>query len=447
MTHIEDLQVKKEILPLFDFTGNDGSADMLATIFSDRPQSVEDILYRQQILKALLREEALFTPFSYSRSEFSEVFHYTQDIGSRMQGDPLTLQVRFLFAAKEKNREKGQLGQVFIFFHRIRQAWFSRLQPSLFPDEFGGRLKKINRMFVELDTGKNDAVARQGRFSIAEMIRWAGLLAEKCANGEMQSFWKDLFIFEAWLSIAKGIRRHNFVFPVFVPHGMTIRRLYHPMLKDPVKNNITISDTVTVITGPNMSGKSTLLRSVGLCVVLAHLGLAVPAEKCELPFFDVLSIAIDLRDDLRNGYSHFATEINHLKSVVVAARNGQRCFAMFDELFRGTNAEDALAISATTVTGLSELTGCHFFVSTHLYQLKSLIDWKSASIGTRFIECTLEGGLPSFTYQLKDGWSDLRIGQVIFEREGLNALLAGQVPAASPGAPSSLQAREGEKRL
>jgi DNA mismatch repair protein MutS len=172
-----------------------------------------------------------------------------------------------------------------------------------------------------------------------------------------------------------------------------------------------------------MSGKSTLLKALAVCVFLAHTGLAVPATKAVIPFFSTISVAINLTDSIVSGYSHFMSEVMTLKNVVAEAQTGSRCFAVFDELFRGTNIEDALEISTATIKGLTHFPNSLFFISTHLHQLKQLEEIKTNKVSTCFIDCKLVGNIPEFTYQLKQGWSDLKLGRILFEKEGLNVML------------------------
>jgi DNA mismatch repair protein MutS len=425
MKNVRDLHIQKEIIPLFDSVCNEYSRDVLVQLFATAPAGLPDILFRQDILKGLIRNEQLFRPFSYAKSEFNEVYTYSKDI------PPIP---GILFLGKKKQREKGQLTQLFIFFHKLDQFYFSHLVTDEFPPEFAVRISNIHRILAELDVKKYEAIARKRSFSIVELRRLTRMLAEKSRTGELDAFWQDLFLFEAFLSLARGIVKHHFVFPSFTiegssTQGLSIKEFYHPLIKRPVKNSIDTRENVTLITGPNMSGKSTLLKAIGLCVHLAHLGLAVPAEKCDLPFFDVISVAIDLNDDLLSGYSHFMSEIKNLKNIVVEARKSKKCFAIFDELFRGTNAEDALVISKTTIEGLTQFRDSCFFISTHLHQLMETLALNhdigaGDSIGAHCIECTLENETPVFTYRLLTGWSNLKIGQLIFEQEGLNGLLA-----------------------
>ena len=92
-------------------------------------------------------------------------------------------------------------------------------------------------------------------------------------------------------------------------------------------------------------------------------------------------------------------------------------------MFRGTNIEDAVEISPTTIKGLTQFKNSIFFISTHLHQLKEIEEVQSQAISTYYFDCGLVDNTPIFSYQLKKGWSDLRVGQILFEKEGLNELL------------------------
>lgn len=415
MLSINDLHFKSEIVPLFDHVYNERSRDTLLQLLTQRPGSVEEIYTRQAILKGMMAHDHLYRPFSYTRAVFQEVYQYINELNTREIGN-------LLFARTRRAREIGQLSQLYVFFYKIDQAYIHLIKPGEFPEEFRGRLENIRRTFAGLELAKYYGILRKRSFRLAEISYLTGLISQKNRTGEMETFWQDFFLFEAWLSISKGIVKNKFTFPAFIPDGLSIDGFYHPLIKNPTLNSIRVRENVVLITGPNMSGKSTLLKSIGLCVSLAHLGLAVPAERCELAFFDVISISINLNDDILSGYSHFMTEIINLKKVVEAAGHNQRCFAIFDELFRGTNVEDALAISKTTIEGLTHFRHSCFFISTHLHQLKESA-LNNSHISTRYIECRLVHNRPVFTYNLREGWSDLRIGQIIFEQEGLNDLL------------------------
>jgi DNA mismatch repair protein MutS len=162
---------------------------------------------------------------------------------------------------------------------------------------------------------------------------------------------------------------------------------------------------------------------VSLCVYLGHTGFAVPATKAVMPFFSTISVAINLTDSIVSGYSHFMSEIIALKNVLAESAANSKCFAVFDELFRGTNIEDALEISTATIKGLSNFPNSLFFISTHLHQLKEMEEVRTNKVTTLYIDCILTDNIPAFTYKLKEGWSDLKLGRILFEKEGLNKML------------------------
>ncbi len=101
-----------------------------------------------------------------------------------------------------------------------------------------------------------------------------------------------------------------------------------------------------------------------------------------MPFFTTISAAINLTDSIVSGYSHFMSEIITLKNVLTEAAANAKCFAVFDELFRGTNIEDALEISTATINGLTKFTNSLFFISTHLHQLKEIEAIKTKKVAT-----------------------------------------------------------------
>lgn len=113
-------------------------------------------------------------------------------------------------------------------------------------------------------------------------------------------------------------------------------------------------------------------------------------------------------------------EVVNLKQVVLNAREGKRCFAIFDELFSGTNVEDAFEICKTTIQGLCAYSGSYFFISTHIQELKSV---SNGQMSNYYIDCELIDDQPRFTYRLKKGWSDIKVGRILFEKQGLNKLL------------------------
>ena len=173
-----------------------------------------------------------------------------------------------------------------------------------------------------------------------------------------------------------------------------------------------------------MSGKSTFLKSVSLCVYLGNLGFGIPASKAEIPFCTDFSIGINKRDDILSGYSLFMTEIMSLKNILLKAVEGKRCFVVFDELFSGTNIEDALEICTTTINGVSFYSNSFFFISTHIQELKNLT---STNISTYYLDCEIINNTPTFTYKLKKGWSEIKVGRILFEKAGLNKLLNSKI--------------------
>lgn len=423
MTNIGDLRIEDEIMPLFDFTYNVNTAQEIREILTKPLGSVAEILTRQHILKGFLGNHAILKDYSYSRFNLSDVQIFFDSFSAGTFYD-LHLRRRLIFSEKERHNKRGKLIILILLFHKIHTSFLSKIDISLFPKEYAVELNRMNDFFVDFDLERYELIFRtKKKLRITHIVELTKIITEKVTNGQAAAFWKRWYIFEAYLSVSDGIGKNGFHFPSFEDAAFAIEGLYHPLIKNPVRNNFIAHRNVILLTGPNMSGKSTLLKAAGLCVYLGHIGLAVPASKASFPFFNTISVAINLTDSIVSGYSHFMTEIVTLKNVVTEALDNKKCFAIFDELFRGTNIQDALEISTTTIKGLLKLTNSLFVISTHLHQLEGIDEIKNNRVDTYFIECELNNNIPNFTYKLKEGWSDLKLGRVLFEREGLNKML------------------------
>jgi len=422
MYNIGDLHIEEEILPFFDFTYNRFSGEVLRQILTEPSHSKTAVLFRQGVLQGFIDHRSIFKEYSYSRFNLSDIHNFFETIsaGSFFSGH---FRRKLMFSEKERNHKRGKLIMLVQLFHKIQTAYFNKLNTKLFPEEYARELNQIGGFFTDFNLEYYQSIFLKKKLKVRHIVELMKVITEKVTNGQAASFWRHWYTFEANLSISDGIVRHGFVFPSFSDAVFSIEGAYHPLIKNPVKNDLTADKNVMLLTGPNMSGKSTLLKSVSLCVYLGHIGLAVPATKATMPYFSTISVAINLTDSIVSGYSHFMSEIVTLKSVLIEAQKNERCFAVFDELFRGTNIEDALEISSATIQGLVKYPRSYFIISTHLHQLRDIEAIRQERITTCFIDCELKDNIPSFTYKLKNGWSDLKLGRILFEKEGLYTLL------------------------
>ncbi|MEO5998709.1 MAG: AAA family ATPase [Chitinophagaceae bacterium] len=422
MMNVQDLHLEKEILPLLDFTYNDFSREVIISMLKEPLHSIDDILFRQEILKGFVTNHKIIKGYSYYRTDMVESFGFIENFTNN-HTTTSALKFQLLFSVKQRHLKRAKLIQWVLLFHKIHTFYITRLSVKTFPGNYRTEVQNLNDFLSGFNLTKYELLIREHGLKVKHIIQLTELILQKAGNGEFARFWKQFFLFEAYISISIGITRMDFTFPTFSETNFSLHQFYHPRLANPVKNSFATNSNVILLTGPNMSGKSTLLKAISLCVYLGHIGFAVPANKAELSFFKTISVAINLNDDMLNGYSHFMTEVINLKKVITQAITRKKCFAVFDELFRGTNMEDAVEISITTLKGLTKFKNSLFLISTHLHQLKEIEEVKTNKIATFYIDCELKNNSPKFTFMLKNGWSDLKVGRLLFENEGLNQML------------------------
>jgi len=427
MLRIDDLRLDSDILPFFDYTDNPRAKQCLLGLLKIPLATTALLEERQQIIQGFINNWAVLGDFGYRTLDYQEVRQYFSSLSFEALptgAAALRRVVRLHFSEAARRQLHSSQVQTVLFLEKLQRLYLRPLNKSVFPNDFTEQLRWALDFLRKLDLDSLLVKIRDDEFSTTQSLRFANLLnglgEEACAK-----FWQFLALFEAYWSIARGMLKHGFTFPKVGGEDFRLEQFYHPAVAEVVKNSLLLlpHERVVVLTGPNMSGKSTLLKAIGLCVYLAHVGIGVPAARCEIPFFQTLVVVINSADNLQAGYSHFMTEIKTLKAVVEQARASRPCFALFDELFRGTNVDDALDITQTTLRGLTQFPHCFFFVSTHLLQLEKQQAIASDNIKKYHVECELVQESPVFSYVLREGWSALKIGRIIFDKEGLGHLL------------------------
>ena len=171
-----------------------------------------------------------------------------------------------------------------------------------------------------------------------------------------------------------------------------------------------------------MAGKSTFITSVGAAVFLAHIGMGVPAQQMQLSLFDGMLSNINVVDNLIKGESYFYNEVQRIKATINKVTDKRKWLILIDELFKGTNVEDAMKCSSAVIEGLLKIKNSLFILSTHLYEIGEDLK-KYPNISFNYFETAVIDNQLHFSYQLKEGISNDRLGDVILKKEGVVDML------------------------
>lgn len=164
---------------------------------------------------------------------------------------------------------------------------------------------------------------------------------------------------------------------------------------------------VFLITGPNMSGKSTYMRQVALTSILAQIGCYVPASEANLPVFDQVFTRIGAADDLISGQSTFMVEMLEAKNAIIHAT--QQSLILFDEIGRGTSTYDGMALAQAIIEYIHEHIGAKTLFSTHYHEL-TVLEEELAKVKNVHVSAMEQNGKLVFLHKIKEGAADKSYG-------------------------------------
>lgn len=233
---------------------------------------------------------------------------------------------------------------------------------------------------------------------------------------------------DAMHALATATKAHNWVMPDLLPSEnvcFQAQQLYHPLLVQPVAYDIQMSrqQNFLFLTGANMSGKSTLIRAMGVAALLAHLGMGVPASGMKISFLEGIITNMQVADNIFMGESYFYAEVQRMKITAQKLSRNRFHLVLMDELFKGTNVHDAYECSRAVIEGLLHQKHNLMALSTHLNELSTTLQ-SVPNVLFRYCYTDIsDEGQYYFTYELKEGVSTDRIGYLVLKNEGVLNLL------------------------
>ena len=229
---------------------------------------------------------------------------------------------------------------------------------------------------------------------------------------------------DALCSLSLVSEEYHLIRPKFNKgHDLRIIDGRHPVVEivsnnNYVKNDVIMdSDTNTLlITGPNMSGKSTYMRELAIIVIMAQMGSFVPASEANLPIFDSIYTRIGASDDLVSGESTFMVEMIEAKNAIVNAT--ENSLILFDELGRGTATFDGMSLARAILEYVNTKIKCKTLFSTHYHELTDLSETMS-NIKNVHVDAIEEDGKVTFLHKVKEGPIDKSYGIHVARLAGL----------------------------
>ncbi|MBQ5540620.1 MAG: hypothetical protein IIU03_10335, partial [Bacteroidales bacterium] len=195
----------------------------------------------------------------------------------------------------------------------------------------------------------------------------------------------------------------------------------HPLIKDElcVRNDIKFSDRnfLIILTGANMAGKSTYLRTIGTNLILSQLGAVVCAEDFEFSPVELYT-SIRTSDSVQDNQSYFFAELKRLEQIVKRLENGETLFIIVDEMLRGTNSKDKHDGSEKFVKKLLNY-NCYGIFATHDIDIGNIKNDFPQNVDTKCFEISFNGGELVFDYKIKDGISQNLNASFLMKKMGI----------------------------
>jgi DNA mismatch repair protein MutS len=337
----------------------------------------------------------------------------------------------FLVQMEARERERTGIPNLRVEYNRVHGYYIevTHGQAAKVPDDYRRRqtLKNAERYITpELKAFEDKALSAQDRAQRREIELYEQLIEalapfvpvlQRAAGAVADA--------DAVDALARHAREANWVEPVLdAQPGIELVGARHAVVERElevyVPNDCTLGEArrLLVITGPNMGGKSTYMRSVALIALLAYAGSFVPATRARLGPIDRIATRIGAADDLARGASTFMVEMTEAAAILHSA--GEHSLVLMDEIGRGTSTFDGLALAAAIALELAERNRCLTLFATHYFELTQLAE-QLPQIANVHVAAAQARGKVVFLHEVRDGPASQSYGLAVAQLAGVAA--------------------------
>ncbi|HEY0273464.1 MAG TPA: DNA mismatch repair protein [Chitinophaga sp.] len=420
---------------MFDTVVTTGGRKLMDLLFRHPLTDAEEINRRSSIFRYFEKQAVAF-PFTAEDFEVMESYLSAAGDGSIIATGISVLSKKVLqIVAQDKTYEllTKRIGKTITLLNRFRD-FAAGLQDR--EGAYKDQLEQIGNIYRHPKLGWLQQ-APVTKLSLSKLVKYDHLLRTG-VHEQLQQLITLMFHLDVYIAVSAVGRQKGFHYAVALPRGsnkLTVTDLYHPAVENAIGNTVSLHGHMNVLflTGANMAGKSTLMKSFGICVYLAHMGFPVAASHMEFSVKDGLYTSINVPDNLDMGYSHFYAEVLRVKTVAEEVAAGKDLFVIFDELFKGTNVKDAYDATLSITEAFSETRSCFFIISTHIIEVGEALKTRCNNFRFVYLPTVMENHKPTYTYTLTEGITQDRQGMMIILNEGIIELIKGEGGANHPG--------------
>ena len=409
---------------IFNRTLTRQGAALLEDMFRHPLSDVRSIHQRISLFQYFLSVGTVF-PFRSELFDIAESYLAVTDERTRRSTEQQRLGNRIAGLIAEDNEYRNIYKGITALMEIVRELYgfLAKLPPGPFQEETAA----IGTLLAEEELQPLLTEGLKAKLPFARIAVYDNALRFR-HRSSVHRLLQYVYRLDVYMAVGKVAAERGFVFPLALAaeaHTVRLEGVYHPLLKNAVPNtlDITPENNVLFLTGANMAGKSTFMKTLGIALYLAHMGFPVPARRMEFSILDGIYTTINLPDNLGMGASHFYAEVLRIKKIALELSRSRNLFVLFDELFRGTNVKDAYEGTVAITKAFAGRSNSIFVISTHIIEAGAVLRESSPAVRFLYLPTRMERHTPVYTYTLETGITDDRHGMVIIHNEGILDIL------------------------